>query len=238
MKARLGAEHHVLENRQPLAEPDALHGAGDTELGEIVGTMPEKGNTVVGDRPTTRADKAADGVEKSRLPGAVRPDQADDLAVADLHRDAVQGAQSPNSTERSETERHPDAASASAGLGAARRSIAGRFFAAAGQAPSLRSLRGEHLSEGGLLELADGRLRDLVDELEAVRQPPLGELRCEELTQFLGRRRTARLQARRRRAAAPATRDRGWRSPPPRRPPGVPSARSRARPRRSTRRLT
>ena len=40
VKARLGTEHHVLENRQPLAEPDALHGAGDTELGEIVGTMP------------------------------------------------------------------------------------------------------------------------------------------------------------------------------------------------------
>ena len=52
------------------------------------------------------------------------------------------------------------------------------------------------------------------------------------------RRRLALLQHDHARAAAPATSRPGSRSPPPRRPPGAPSARSRARPSGSTRRPT
>src|SRR5687767_7175781 len=56
-----------------------------------------------------------------------------------------------------------------------------------------RRLR-ELLPEGGLLELADARLRDLADELEAVGQPPLRELRGEVLAELLVRRRLTLLQ--------------------------------------------
>src|SRR4051812_18918416 len=46
-------------------------------------------------------------------------------------------------------------------------------------APRLRGY-GELLSQRGLAELADRRLRDLVDGLESLRQPPLGEVRRQE----------------------------------------------------------
>src|ERR671937_2695265 len=45
----------------------------------------------------------------------------------------------------------------------------------------------ELLAQRGLAELADCRLRDLRHELVAVRQPPLCELRREELAQLVGR---------------------------------------------------
>src|SRR3954451_16978598 len=52
----------------------------------------------------------------------------------------------------------------------------------------------EHLAQRDLAELADRRLRDLLDELEAVGQPPLRELRREELAQLVRRRRLAGLE--------------------------------------------
>src|SRR5437764_715788 len=55
----------------------------------------------------------------------------------------------------------------------------------------LSCLRGEPLAQLQLAELADARLRDLVHELEAVGEPPLRELRREELTQLGGARRRA-----------------------------------------------
>src|SRR3954453_2974975 len=48
-----------------------------------------------------------------------------------------------------------------------------------------RSLR-ELLAQCGLAELADGGLRDLRQELEPIRQPPLREARSEELAQVIG----------------------------------------------------
>src|SRR3954451_4754381 len=47
--------------------------------------------------------------------------------------------------------------------------------------PDLR----EHLAQRDLAELADGGLRDLLDELEPVGEPPLRELRREELAQLV-----------------------------------------------------
>ena len=57
-----------------------------------------------------------------------------------------------------------------------------------------RRLVRELLAQRGLAELADARLRDLVDELEPVRQPPLREPRREELAQLVARRRLPLLQ--------------------------------------------
>src|SRR5579862_198293 len=52
----------------------------------------------------------------------------------------------------------------------------------------------EHLAQLGLAELPDARLRDLVDELEPLGQPPRREARREELAEFLARRRLALAQ--------------------------------------------
>ena len=74
----------------------------------------------------------------------------------------------------------------------------------------------ELLPQRGLAELPDCGLRDLLDELEALRQPPLREVRREELAQLVvGRRRASAEDAPR--AVAPTTCRRAPRSPPPRR---------------------
>src|SRR5215468_4686441 len=52
----------------------------------------------------------------------------------------------------------------------------------------------ELLSEHRLSELADGCLRDLLDEDDRVRQPPLGETGRDEVAQLLGGRGRPRLQ--------------------------------------------
>src|SRR5215218_66779 len=44
---------------------------------------------------------------------------------------------------------------------------------------------GELLAQCGLAKLADGRLRDLRQELEAIRKPPFREVRREELAQLV-----------------------------------------------------
>src|SRR3954452_17197750 len=63
---------------------------------------------------------------------------------------------------------------------------------------------GELLAQCGLAELADGRLRDLRQELEPFGQPPLREVRLEELTQFVrGRRRALTQHDARERALGP-----------------------------------
>src|SRR4249919_341970 len=50
----------------------------------------------------------------------------------------------------------------------------------------LGRLRGELLAQRGLAELPDRRLRDLVHELEPLREPPLREARREEVAQLVG----------------------------------------------------
>ena len=76
--------------------------------------------------------------------------------------------------------------------------------------------RRELLPQRSLAELADGRLRDLVDVLEALGQPPLREARREEGAQLVGVGRLRPRGRRRRRAAAPTTSRRARRSPRPR----------------------
>ena len=90
---RLGAEHDVLVHGQPGAQPDALEGAGDPELRQVVRMVPAQDPAAVADRARARVDEAADHVEQRRFAGAVRSDDADDLAVADRHRHIVEGQQ-------------------------------------------------------------------------------------------------------------------------------------------------
>ena len=89
-----------------------------------------------------------------------------------------------------------------------------------------------------LVELADARLGHLVDEGERVGQLPLGQARATGARAGRRARRPRPRPAPRRPAAARPSSRRAWRSPPPRRTPGGPSARSRAPPTRSTRRRT
>src|SRR5215211_4804818 len=63
---------------------------------------------------------------------------------------------------------------------------------------------GELLAQCGLAELADGRLRDLRQELEPIGEPPLREVRSEELAQLVrGRRRAVAQHHARERALCP-----------------------------------
>ena len=73
---------------------------------------------------------------------------------------------------------------------------------------------------------------------ELVRDPPLRHARGEVLLQLLGATPRGPPRAPRRRAGARTSARRAWRSPPPPRSRRAPSARSRGRPRRSTRRRT
>src|SRR5262249_28492695 len=47
------------------------------------------------DRPAARVIEAVDRAQRGRLPGAVRPDQRDDLAVVHLDRDALERLDRP-----------------------------------------------------------------------------------------------------------------------------------------------
>ncbi len=87
---RLGAEHHVLAHGQPGAQPDALQGAGNAELGQVMRVVPSQIATAVGEAAGARVDEPADDVEQRRLARAVRADHPDHLARHDRHRDVVE----------------------------------------------------------------------------------------------------------------------------------------------------
>jgi len=80
-------EVEVLHHREVIEEPRLVGQVGDPALRrdrvlrEIVPGDP--------DRPPRRGDDAGDAAERRRLAGAVRADEADDLAGADLEGDAV-----------------------------------------------------------------------------------------------------------------------------------------------------
>ena len=87
---RLGAEHHVLADGQPGAQPDGLQGAGDAEFGQVMRVVPAQIAAAVGEAAGARVDEPADDVEQRRLARAVRADHPDHLARHDRHRDVVE----------------------------------------------------------------------------------------------------------------------------------------------------
>src|SRR5579864_1813646 len=81
----------VLERRHMLEEADVLEGPPHAALGDRVrrlagDVLAEKGNPA-----RRRSVDAGEHVEEGRLPGAVRPDQRDDLATRDDEVDVVDG---------------------------------------------------------------------------------------------------------------------------------------------------
>src|SRR5581483_3833516 len=83
----------VLEDGGTVHEPAVLEGADDPELGPAMGG--EAGHIPVAgdDAPGGGGDEAGHGVEQRRLAGAVRPDEADDVAVLHGEGDVVDGGQ-------------------------------------------------------------------------------------------------------------------------------------------------
>jgi hypothetical protein len=87
------ADHDVLEHRHVLEGRRHLEGAADAEPGVLLGRRARDVDAV---EAATRARRSAaiagEAVEEGRLAGAVRADQADDLALLDGQIGAVDRA--------------------------------------------------------------------------------------------------------------------------------------------------
>src|SRR5262249_58090346 len=86
-RAQLGGGAQVLDGAELREEPRALEGAGDTEAHDGRRGKGVDRPAVEGDGAGARPDEAGDQVEEGALAGAVRTDDADDLARPDV--DAV-----------------------------------------------------------------------------------------------------------------------------------------------------
>jgi hypothetical protein len=86
-------EHHVLEEREPAKRPWDLERAADAEVDDPVRRLAGDLATLEADRPRVRREGAREHVEDRALAGAVRADQAEDLALLDPERHAVDGGE-------------------------------------------------------------------------------------------------------------------------------------------------
>src|SRR5205807_1455107 len=88
------ADAHVVEGRHVGEEPDLLKRPSDAELGDLVGLEPGDVLPLENDRARGRRVDAGDRVEERGLARTVRPDEREDLALADLETDLVDRRQS------------------------------------------------------------------------------------------------------------------------------------------------
>ena len=107
---RVRADEDVLEDGHVREELDVLERPGDPELDHAAGGRVQERVPVEDHVARVDAIEARDHVERGRLAGAVRPDQAGDRAFVDVEGDVVQrddAAEAKRSMlEREET--HPD----------------------------------------------------------------------------------------------------------------------------------
>ena len=89
--ARVGADEHVVQHGHRLEELDVLEGARDPAPHDPVHGRLQQRLAVELDLALVGRVEPRDHVERRRLAGAVRPDQADDLAVQDVEGDPVEG---------------------------------------------------------------------------------------------------------------------------------------------------
>ena len=87
------ADDDVVDDRHGLEALDHLEGAPDAALAALRRRQARDVLAVEPDRAFGRRQHARDQVEQRRLAGAVRADQADDLAAADRDRDVAVGDQ-------------------------------------------------------------------------------------------------------------------------------------------------
>ena len=88
---RVRADEHVLEHRHRREELDVLERARDPELDDAARRRVQQGAAVEDDVARVEAVEPRDHVERRRLAGAVRPDQAGDRALLGVEGDVVQG---------------------------------------------------------------------------------------------------------------------------------------------------
>ena len=79
--ARVIRDEEVVVDRQRREQPHVLERPADTARDALVRQQRHDLFPLQQDAAGGRLDQAADRVEKRRLPGAVRPDQADDLTL-------------------------------------------------------------------------------------------------------------------------------------------------------------
>ena len=89
-RARVAAEHHVLAHAHAAKERQVLERAADAERGDAVRRCLEKRAPLEGDPALAERVEARQAVEHRRLAGAVRADEADDVAAPHDERDAVE----------------------------------------------------------------------------------------------------------------------------------------------------
>ena len=94
-EAIVGAEHQrhgdVFQHRQIAERPRNLIGAADAEPRDRVAAQAAQALPGEHDVAADRLEDLGQAVEQRRLAGAVRADQAEDLALADLQVDTVDG---------------------------------------------------------------------------------------------------------------------------------------------------
>src|SRR5216684_4039822 len=86
------AEAQVLLHRQAREDVPPLRDMGEPERDQRLRLVALDGRAIEDDRAALRPDEAGDDAQSGGLAGAVRAEERDDLALAHLQRDAVQGA--------------------------------------------------------------------------------------------------------------------------------------------------
>jgi hypothetical protein len=82
----MAADHDVFQRRHVAEQADVLEGAGDAALGRLMRRIGQQRRAGEAKSPPS-ARRGRSAVEEGRLAGAVRADQAVDLAAPDGQRD-------------------------------------------------------------------------------------------------------------------------------------------------------
>src|SRR6202021_1642839 len=86
----VAADADVVEHRHGAKQREILEGAADADRRHAVRREPEDAAPIEDDVTLFRRVEAAKAVEQRGLAGAVRPDQAEQLAGADREGDALE----------------------------------------------------------------------------------------------------------------------------------------------------
>ena len=86
----MGADPNVVEHRKIGKQRDVLEGAADADLGDPVRRARQDALAFHQDVAGARLIEPAEAIEQRRLAGAVRPDQAEDLALMHVEGHAIQ----------------------------------------------------------------------------------------------------------------------------------------------------
>jgi len=84
-------EHHVVEERESAERSRDLKRATDPEIDDPVRRLPGDLAPLEANRARVRRERTGEHVEDRALAGSVRADQAEDLALLDRERHAVDG---------------------------------------------------------------------------------------------------------------------------------------------------